>query len=215
MSYFDKIKSEICCCLNRYNIEYEICYFSDGLKLIDNICSYNIVFLDVEMDVLNGLQIKNIISHYRGIRIVFVSNYEQYMSEAYGVNVVGYVSKKKLSRIQDVLNMIISDDAEHMYIQIDGNQVDTFDIIYIQADGSYSNIFLIQKKIYLCAYLKNILDRLPDNFIRVHRSYVINMRYIKTFENDVITLGNEKIPLSRKYKNDFIRKYYDYLRGKI
>lgn len=191
----------------------EIVFFTSGNELLKQAYKFDIIFLDVEMDNINGLEIKNNLSRLVDLRIIFVTNYEQYMSEAYGKNVVAYVSKTEINRIKDILKKIEIEDSEHMFITIDGRMIDVYDIKYVKADGSYCDIYYNETNSKLCVYLNDLLERLPNSFIRVHRSYIINLRFIRDINKiDIILKDNTKITISRSYRDIVFKRYFEYIR---
>lgn len=73
-------------------------------------------------------------------------------------------------------------------------------IFYIKADGGYVEIFSEAGKIVQRKLLKDLLDELPDNFVRIHRSYAINTFFIESRSANYITVKGEKFPISRSFK---------------
>lgn len=74
------------------------------------------------------------------------------------------------------------------------------DIIYCQADGVYTNIFTTNSEIIQRIKLKDIEEKLSDDFIRVHRSYVVNKSKITAKKSSSVFIGQKEIPISRSYK---------------
>lgn len=191
----------------------EIDCFTSGNELLEKAYKFDIIFLDVEMEIVNGLEIKNQLSRLVDLRIIFVTNYEQYMSEAYGKNVVAYVNKTEINRIKDILNKIEIEDSEHKFINVNGREIDAYDIKYVKADGSYCDIYYNGTSSKLCVYLNELLERLPISFVRVHRSYIINLRFIRYInKNEILLKDNTIILISRRYKEIVLKRYFEYVR---
>ena len=77
---------------------------------------------------------------------------------------------------------------------------------YIKSDGNYLEFYLENNLVIDRHKLKDVLTELPPNFIRVHRSYVINKNFIKSFNSTSIILqSNEEIPLSRTFKSNLTK----------
>ena len=76
-------------------------------------------------------------------------------------------------------------------------------IYFIKGDGSYVEIYCDSGKIVQRKLLKDLLDELPDNFIRVHRSYAVNSHFIESRSATHITIKGERIPISRGFKEQF------------
>ena len=195
--------------------DYEIYCFNDGYKLLDKADDLDIVFLDVEMDIVSGLEIKNKLTKLSDLRIIFVTNYEQYMSDAYGRNVIAYVNKSEIVRIKEILTKIENEDQENILLTLSDKTLDTYDIKYIKANGAYCSIYFQDQECVACIYLNDLLKRLPASFIRVHRSYVINLRYVRDFlKKHILLSDNTQIPISRSYREAVKKRYFDYVRGR-
>ncbi|MBD78926.1 MAG: hypothetical protein CL840_08405 [Crocinitomicaceae bacterium] len=74
------------------------------------------------------------------------------------------------------------------------------DILFIKSDGAYVEIETPKKKIIQRLLLHEFLEELPENFKRVHRSYVVNMDFVEQFNSRYVVVGKHKIPISRSYK---------------
>jgi len=83
----------------------------------------------------------------------------------------------------------------------------TDDIEYIKSDGNYLEIFTSKNKKHLLRLtFDDLLNKLPANFIRTHRSYVINSKYVISVNSIYILVGDNKIPLSKTFRDDFLKK---------
>lgn len=89
-------------------------------------------------------------------------------------------------------------------IKLKGNQgtaeIDPKEILFIQSDGAYIIIQTKTRRIVQRKLLKEIEQELPDNFMRTHRSYIVNRDYITHKKSSALTLGEYTIPISRSYK---------------
>lgn len=190
--------------------------FFNGEDFINSKVRLDLLFLDIEMKEIDGISVKNILEKlYSKCKIVFVSNYDSRMIEAYGTNVIAFINKKNISDITIYLERIRKEHSEHKIISIGTHKIDAFDIVFIKADGSYSNVVGKTKKYLCCIYLVDILERLNNlPFVRVHRSYVVNLHYIRDIvSSNIILLTGEKIPISKTYKDNLVIEYFNYIRG--
>lgn len=81
------------------------------------------------------------------------------------------------------------------------------DIRWIKSDGNYLEIYTAAKKpALLRASLGSFMDRLDDNFLRVHKSYIINLQHLTKFETNSVTIGNEVIPISKIYSDLLLKR---------
>ncbi|MES2809397.1 MAG: response regulator [Bacteroidota bacterium] len=78
------------------------------------------------------------------------------------------------------------------------------DIMYLKVDGNYTYIQTIEKKHVIKNSLQNLIDIFGAEFIRVHRSFAINIQHLTGFNESTLHLGQEEIPLGRNYKDAFM-----------
>ncbi len=82
------------------------------------------------------------------------------------------------------------------------------DILYLEADNTYTNIVTENKKYTIRLTMGNVLERLPmKDLVRIHRSFAVNINKIESFTEQEVSIHNLQIPLSRTYKDDFMRHF--------
>ncbi len=190
-----------------------------------------LVFLDIEMPEFNGFEL---LSFFREVdfEIIFVTAYNEYALKAFEVSAVDYVLKpvdidklqaaveKAETRLntfdmQNRLEVLKESFKNEQFNKIalpvaDGLWfVDTTDIVYLEADGAYTEVWLrngskilVSKKI---KFFEDVLDKRP-NFFRSHRSYLVNINFIKKYNksDNALTLDNGKtVVISRDRKSEF------------
>ncbi|MFK7834559.1 MAG: LytR/AlgR family response regulator transcription factor [Winogradskyella sp.] len=192
------------------------------------------LFLDVQMPTIGGFQflekLKNI-----DFAVIITTAYDEYAIKALKHEAIDYLLKpidsddlklciakiKKYSdrnvnalKFEHMLTTFNAQfDKKKITINTDGKLLflDVDDIIYIESDGNYSTLYLQnQKKIVLTKKLKEVDAILPEHyFFRIHNSYIINLNKIKAFiknEGYVIMDSDQKIPVARQRKSDFLEK---------
>ncbi|MFN8338542.1 MAG: response regulator transcription factor [Saprospiraceae bacterium] len=84
------------------------------------------------------------------------------------------------------------------------------DIEYMVVDGKYLVLHADQKKYLIRSTLNDFLKKLPENFIKVHQAYIINLRFLESIQLDegILKIGTVDIPFSRNYKKDLLNAYY-------
>lgn len=81
------------------------------------------------------------------------------------------------------------------------------DILWIKSDGNYLEIHTTNKDEIIRATLSNFIERLNNhNFFRTHKSYIVNLDYLQKFENSTVTIGEAKIPISKNYMDELIKR---------
>lgn len=180
---------------------------------------YHIVFLDIDLVTDNGLIIaKQLRELDNNIIIVFISSKNTLVFKTFVVKPFFFIRKSdyKIDLIYffEILdkyfkkNTFISLDsrATQVHIPIDS-------IIYIESHEHQLTIHSKKEVYYDSSSLTGFLQKLQSiNFIQIHKSYIINFDYLKGIDKgEVLLIENIKLPIGRKYKNNFIEKYQEYL----
>lgn len=178
----------------------------------------DLLFLDIQMPELSGLEFSRIIGEQT--RIVFTTAFEQYAVDSYRVNALDYLLKpisypdflqaaNKALRWYEILRQGEGNNGlNSIFIKTDYKliQVDLNDILYVEGLKDYVKIYIEGEALPLVSLMsmKSIEDLLPSHrFIRVHRSYIVQMSKIKVVERNRIVFGKQYIPVSDSYKDKF------------
>ena len=111
------------------------------------------------------------------------------------------------------LNLVSSTPIKKRYLlvwdQTDYMKVDGEDILWIKADGSYSRIhFKDGTKTIVSINLTHMMKDLPpENFVRIHRSYIVNIRNVEGFTGNCVKMNGQYIPIGREYRKDFFEHF--------
>lgn len=192
------------------------------------------LFLDIQMPTMDGFQFLGKLTN-KDFAVVITTAYNEFAIKALKHEAIDYLLKpidsddleeaiKKVkkyssklfnsSKIEEVLlNFNSKFNQKKITINTDGKLIflDADDILYVESDGNYSTIILENApKIVITKKLKEMSGVLPENqFFRIHNSYIINLKKIKEFiksEGYVIMESNERIPVARQRKSDFLEK---------
>ena len=120
------------------------------------------------------------------------------------------VAKEKLSKKEsgDLEGILHFNNAIFIKQNYKYNKIAYDDIRYFRADGNYTFIETVSKKYIVKYSLQNLVDIFSaDKFIRVHRSYAINMNYLTSFNENCLYLNEEEIPIGRNYKEMFMQLF--------
>lgn len=182
----------------------------------------DVIFLDINMPQLNGIEFAKIIPP--SVRVIFTTAYDNYAVEGFRVNALDYLLKpisydeflaagnKALqwaelnSRKQDAGQ--IESDPDYIIVKSEYKliQIRIKDILYIEGLKDYVKIYTegSEKSIMTLISMKILEHTLPDNkFMRVHRSYIVNLSKIRVIERNRIIFGKTAIPVSESYKQTF------------
>lgn len=196
-----------------------------GLELIRTE-SIQLVFLDIQMPELNGLQLMTITAGR--CRFILTTAYSDYALEGYEHNVVDYLlkpvsferfyraaEKARLAMLAAVPATIsiatpeTSKPAEYIFIKTEQRlqKVDLQDIVYVEGMQNYVLIYTEKERIMSLQTFKKMEALLPGcDFARVHKSYLVGLRHISYVERGLIRIAGITIPIGETYKNDFYEK---------
>jgi len=197
----------------------------------------DLIFLDIEMPWMNGFEMLDCLGDKIDFDVVFVTAYDQYAVRAFKTMAMDYLLKpvdkddllsfatkfessklnqEKLNELKQHLNhpqnnnRILIKSAESIDV------VDTTDIMCCQADSNYTYIFTSDGRKIVASKALNSLEKVldPDAFVRIHRSYLINLAYVTKFntsEGYEVTLKNgQTFPVSRRKKDELLESLSSY-----
>ena len=188
----------------------------EALKELESL-NCDVIFLDIEMPEMNGLEF---IEKSKNIpQVVITSSKSEYASEAFNYDVTDYLVKpftkerfdKSIERINEINETVTENNPNESYMFFKKNnsliRVDFDEINYIEAYSDYVVIYTNFEKFVVLSTMKAIEQRFPSNdFMRVHRSYIVRLDKIKSIEDNSICLAEKTIPVSRSCKPEFIKK---------
>ena len=184
----------------------------EALSLIQN-QEVDLIFIDIEMPEISGLEFVKTLE--TAPAIIFTTAYPQYAVEGFNLNAVDYLLKPiGLERFKQAIQKVhkeISIQAglqpiENKFIFLKNGykseKIDIQDIIFIAGNKEYATYYTKSGRTYLKnERLKNLeKDYQPYGFIRIHKSYLINTRYIKKIFNNNVEIHGETIPIGRAYR---------------
>ncbi len=187
------------------------------------------IFLDINMPDLNGLDFAKSVEqdHSRGPIMVFTTAYAEYAVEGYKANAVGYLLKpygfdefeaaaQKVRDIHEIRHQAATEvtndgtDNDIIFVKSDYKivRIDTSTIRYIEAMSEYLRIACDDrdKPVIVLLSMKKIEEHLPSSrFMRIHRSYIINLNKLREVKkNHVVLDDNTTMPIGDNYKDAFM-----------
>lgn len=196
----------------------------DAMEFLDE-NSVDLIFLDIQMPDLTGIEFTRILENRP--KIVFTTAYEKYALEGFKLEAVDYLLKpfaydeflkaakkaEKLIRLERAENKEeIETNNEFLFLKSEYKirRINFNEIKYIEGLKDYVKVYLLNevKPIMSLNSLKSLKAKLPESkFMRVHRSFIVNLEKIETIERSRIVFGKVYIPISEQYKE----KFQDYL----
>jgi DNA-binding LytR/AlgR family response regulator len=194
----------------------------ESLEIFRNQGYADITFLDIDMPQLSGLDVAGLIQ--LNTKIVFTTAFSHHAVEAFEKEALDYMVKPvSYTRFLKCINKLLSNNKEnnekitlkndeYFFIQSETKgkmiKLKIPDILYIEGLKNYLRIETIDGKYITYLTLKEIEDKLPsENFIRVHKSYIVNLEKIKAITGNQIEIEkNRLVTIGPGYKEAFFLK---------
>lgn len=173
-----------------------------------------LIFLDISMPVMNGVQLAKIISSdFPALSIIFTTAYDQYALEAFDVNATDYLLKPiRKERLNKALSKLIKPNSSDEFITVREREktrkVLLTNIIFLHSDQKYVEIHLKDKTLLSGESLKDLETRFPNYFIRIHRSTLVNRQQLYGIDQDdgqcvaMLRDSQLKLAVSRRHQPD-------------
>lgn len=208
----------------RKGMKIEIRFFFDGESVIQSIQKINILFLDIEMPHMDGIEVgMQFYEKNKGCKIIMASGREDRFKESFKINAFRFVSKPyQTEEIEEALESCFRTYVGTGTIKLYGNrvlyEVCQKDIIYIIAYDGYIEVQLENKTMRKdCSLLQmeDILEK--DLFFRISKSCIINLMKVDSYKKGKININGKEINVARRRRNDFeiaFQRYDLEFRGK-
>jgi len=180
----------------------------------------DIIFVDIRMPDLSGIEFTRLIE--KGPKVIFTTAYEKYALEGYKLDIVDYLLKpfsyeEFLAAVQKAQHLIkleqkaedkVDSNEEFLFLKSDYKikRINFDDILYVEGLKDYVKIYTRNdpKPVLSLSTLKLLESKLPESrFMRVHRSFIVNLAKIETIERSRIVFGKTYIPVSDQFKDKF------------
>ena len=201
------------------------CYRATEVPDFLNRQAIDLIFLDVRMPKLNGLDFLRTLQQ-RPL-VIITSAYEEHALESFDLDVCDYLLKPfRFERFLKAVNRALADYTlrqqasatvpltppitpaaapETIYIKSDKKQImlNLDDVYYLESLGNYVKVWDEQRFLLTQRTLSSFESQLPaDTFIRIHKSYILNKKFVRYIEGNIISLKNGKqLPLGKNYKH--------------
>ena len=183
--------------------------------------SADILLLDVQMAQMDGLALaRRIRQDNKSVQIIFITGFPDYMAEGYEVAALHYLIKPvKADKLFDVLDRALSNLAKQevsLLLDVDGENVRLAadEIIYIEALDHILEIHTARETLAVKMPLYKIESSLGEDFIKTHRSYIVNMRCLRKITRTAVILDSgQELPLSRRLYTAVNKAMMRYIKG--
>ncbi len=185
----------------------------------------DLIFVDIQMPDLSGIEFTRLME--KGPKVIFTTAYEKYALDGYKLEIVDYLLKpfsyeefltavqkvEKLIALEQKASIKVDANNEFLFLKSDYKikRINFNDILYIEGLKDYVKVYTSTqvKPVLSLASLKSLESKLPpEMFMRVHRSFIVNLEKINTIERSRIVFDKIYIPVSDQYKEKF-QEYLD------
>lgn len=183
--------------------------------------SIDLLFLDIQMPTLSGNNLLKTLKHPP--LTIFTTAYADYAIEAFELRVIDYLlkpfsferflqsvnkAKEQIKMRESLGTLVLPEQSRDFFsVKVDGKIVKVHfdDILFIEGLKEYVRIVCRDARFITLESLKNLEDLLPqDNFIRVHKSYIIAKNKVQSLDGNMLEIGKSKIPISRSKRDEII-----------
>ncbi len=175
----------------------------------------DIIFLDIQMPDINGIEFSKIINK-KNSAVIFTTAFSEYAAEGFNVDAIDYLLKpieydrflKSVYKAKEYIDYITNQEMQEGYIFVKSDyqmaKVNLKDILYIEGLDDYIKIYMPQKSILTLMTLKTITQKLPTKeFVRIHRSYIVPISKIENISKSKVKIGEKEIPIGISYSESF------------
>ncbi|MFN8285760.1 MAG: LytTR family DNA-binding domain-containing protein [Chitinophagales bacterium] len=179
----------------------------------------DLIFLDIQMPSMTGLEFHKAIE--QNTMVIFTTAYSEYAVEGFNLSAIDYLLKpytferfqQAVEKAKEFYNYQHQKDTTQNYLFIRADysliKVNIAEILYIEGLDDYLKIHLPGKKPVVARMtMKAIVEKLPANeFVRVHRSFIVPISKIESIRNKVIQIPGVEIPIGTSYEEDFFKLF--------
>lgn len=180
--------------------------------------SIDLLFLDIEMPKMDGISMLKSLDTLP--QVILVTSHEKYAAESYEYDVTDFVKKPistaRFLKAIDKASKRFTKESSHfttkgetIFIKSDSKlvQINTNQIFWIEALGNYMRVITEEGKYTILSTMKDVATKLPsDDFVRVHRSFIVRLDKIESIEDNYIVINENQINIGKAYKEGLNKK---------
>lgn len=200
---------------------FEVHVFSDGLDILDDYSAdYDIIFMDIQMKHLDGMETAKKIRALDGkVIIIFITNMAQFAIQGYAVDALDYVLKPISQfafseQLAKAVKKIKLRNNNFLTIFQGGNMVriPTMDISYVESQGHNLTIHSEKGNYTMRGTMKEMEEKLEkQHFVRCHNCFLVNLQYVEQIYQNIVMVAGEELQISRPRKKVFLEALTDYV----
>lgn len=196
--------------LSHFSVIELVGTFRNGLKAFQFMSKepVDLLFLDINMPHLSGISLSKMVS--KNTKIIFTTAYPEYAVESYDVEAVDYLLKPiSLERFSKTIGKLLQNRQEApentksiLMIKSGTKQYRTSisDILYLEKSGNYMEYQLGNKTILARESIQEALSALPEHFIQIHKSIIINLHKIEFLDKENVSINGKLLPIGSSFR---------------
>lgn len=169
-----------------------------------------LLFLDINLPEISGVAFAKMLKPET--KIIFITAYAEYAMESYDVSTVDYLLKPvSFERFKKSINKVMKGkhklDLPVLMLKSSGNihPVPANEVLYLEKEGNYIQYYLKNRKVMVRETTIEAMGVLPDYFLQVHKSYIINKNRVDYFNKEEVSISGKVIPVGTTYKDGFLQ----------
>ena len=200
---------------------FKIAEFDCGESLVRALNDYvfDIIFLDIEMKDLDGVATaREIRKRTSAPEIIFVTSYPDFVFQGYEVQALNYILKpyqkeKIISVLHTALERLGRDSEKYYMVESRGQtlRLPLSRIKYFFSDRRSVNAVTAEETHTFYGKLSELETELPENFVRIHNRYLVNLKYVQSIQGNSVQMAGEELPVSRSCKQDLAIAFAKYM----
>lgn len=208
-------------------IEIQVDFFDDGLSLLaDDHLVYDMILLDIEMPGMNGMDVaRNIREKDEEVVLMFITNMAQYAIHGYSVGALDFVTKPInyytfSMKMRRAMKRVLKRENEQKSIVLmlsDGmKKIETKQIYFVEVQNRMLYYHTTEGEYVLKGTMQSVEKMLEsDSFVKCNHWYLVNLRHVKEVRNNLVSVGEHKLEISRRNKKVFMQALTEYLGGNV
>lgn len=185
----------------------------------------DLLFLDIQMPQILGTDFIRTLKNPP--KVIFTTAYRKFAVEGFALNAVDYLLKpisfeRFLKAVSKAMDLTLSSPSEgrnsaiekdkylHLYFKVDRKMAKVIleEILYIESLKDYVKIVMKANTIITKQSISSLEEMLPKaNFIRIHRSYIIALNKVDSFNHELLVINKRELPISRMYRHEFTKRF--------
>ena len=207
----------------QYGTQFEVTMFTDGVEILEDYRPvYDIIFLDVEMQHLDGMETARRIRELDSdVLLIFITNMAQYAIKGYAVGALDYVLKPVpyfafSQQLQKAVNQLAKRTRHYLAVSVDGGmrRLDAATIYYIESEGHRVHFYTEDGDFSAPGALKALEEKLTGRlFARCNSGYLVNLAQVSGVQQNTVQVGPHELQISRPKRRAFLAALADYIGG--